>query len=88
MENSEPIYAVTQEDMRAQYEHGWRRGANESVLFTFATLPSAGGGFDVDFDIMVGVMDVALWLRDYVHTVPQNAQARTGRTSRIARRTL
>lgn len=88
VENSEPIYAVTQEDMRAQYEHGWRRGANESVLFTFATLPSAGGGFDVDFDIMVGVMDVALWLRDYVHTVPQNAQARTGRTSRIARRTL
>jgi len=88
-DGNSPIYTVTAEDMRVQYEHHWRRGGNEFILFNFSTRPDDPEELRIVlYEPVEATIAVAQWLRDYVHSVPQNAQDRTGRLSRVARRSL
>lgn len=76
-------YTITEEDQRVVVEHGWRRGACEFLLFSFAT--DYGSGMIDKFEIKV---NVARWLRDSVHSCAQHNQARTGRTARVGWRSM
>lgn len=71
-------YLITVEDDREIFEHAWRQGCDEFLLFCW----------DPTVFRLEAYMGVCQWLRDCVHATAQNRQDHAARTGRLARRAM
>lgn len=78
-EDEEAIeYIITVEDQREIFEHAWRQGCDEYILFCW----------EPTITRLQAYTGVCQWLRDTVHGAAQTRQDHAARTGRLARRSM